>query len=253
MFFYLKSKKVSMRKVAKEIGVSNAYLTMVIKGKRNFDLRYLEAIADYFQLNISERSYLKNLIIICDHEDSRTRSEAYKKLARFRSYKTQQKDDVIFHKYLDNWYYVAIRELSFSEGFKEDPFWIQEKFLPKLKIREIENALAFLKKHGLLATEDDNHLNCSEGLYKLTLTNFHQDMLGIISESIPKVKRDYRNILGFTKSLDKKSFEKAKDIMAKALKDLEELDVETNKTELYHFYLLASPLTLSKEKKNEES
>jgi len=167
MFLFFKSQKVSMRKIALNIGVSNAYLTMVLKQKRNLDLKYLEAFSDFFELNISERSYFKNLIKISDNEDSRERSEAYKNLSKFRSYKDNNAEDVITHKYLNNWYYVAIRELSFSKEFKEDPEWIQKKFLPKLKLRDIENALDFLKKNELLAQQESSHFNCSDGIFKL--------------------------------------------------------------------------------------
>jgi uncharacterized protein (TIGR02147 family) len=235
-----------MRKIALKIGVSNAYLTMVLKKKRNLDQKYLEAFSDFFELNLSERSYFKNLIEISDNEDSRQRSMAYKNLSKFRSYKDNNAEDVITHKYLNNWYYVAIRELSFSEEFKEDPEWIQNRFLPKLKIREIESALAFLKSNELLANHDSGHFNCSDGVFKLSLTHFHQDMLEIIGKSIPKVKREERSILGFTKVLDKTNFNKAKDIMKKALKELEELESGDKNTELYHFYLIGSPLTSDK-------
>jgi uncharacterized protein (TIGR02147 family) len=252
MFLFFKTQKISMRKIALQVGVSNAYLTMVLKRKRNLDIKYLNNFSDFFELNISEWSYFNNLIAISDNEDSRERSEAYKKLGKFRSYKDSNEKDVITHKYLNNWYYVAIRELSFSVGFKDDPAWIQEKFLPKLKVRDIENALIFLKKHNLLANHESSHFNCSEGIYKLSLTHFHQDMLKIIGESIPKVDRNDRSILGFTKSLNKANFNKAKDIMQRALKELEELESGENNTELYHFYLIGSPLTSDKEKNEED-
>lgn len=249
IFEYFKNQKISVRKIAKELNLSNAYFTMILNGKRNFDKKYVEVLADYLNLNNSERSYFMSLIIIADEEDSRKRSDAYRKLSRFRSYQEQNMDDIVTHKYLEHWYYVAIRELSFLTDFVEDPIWIQEKFLPKLKIREIENALKFLKKYNLLSSHDDSHLNCTEGLFKLSLTHFHQDMLEIIAESIPRVKRNDRNILGFTKSLDKKSFEKAKKIMANAMNELEQLCIEDKKSELYHFYFLGTPLTYEEREK----
>jgi len=77
-------------------------------------------------------------------------------------------------------------------------------------------------------------------------------MLGIIAESIPQVKRENRSILGFTKALNKTSFNKAKEIMNKALKELEGLDGGEKNTELYHFYLLGSPLTSDKDHNEED-
>lgn len=247
VFAYKKSLKVSMRKIAISLSVSNAYLTMVLNQKRNLDLKYLEPLAIYLKLNKSESSYLKNLILISDSENTRIRSDAYKGLSRFRSYKNDSPNDVITHKYLNNWYYVAIRELSFMSGFKEDPRWIQGRMLPNLKIKEIGAALDFLKKNDLLANNNKDFLDCSQGLYKLSLTHFHQDMLRIIGESIEKVERKDRMILGHTKAFGTKNFQKAQEIMKNALDQIEELEEEKGTTNLYQFYFLGSPLTYKEE------
>ena len=241
-FAFERSRKVSQRTIAKKIGVSAAYFTMVLSRKRNLDLSYLEAMSDLINLNVSERSYFKNLIIVSDSQDSNERSSAYKALSKFRSYRTKRAADVVTHRYLDNWYYVAIRELSFLPDFKEDPEWIKNRFLPKLKQREIEQALGFLKKNELLASNNQKALDCSEHIYKLSLTNYHQGMLDIAKDSIELVKREERSILGFTKSMSKANFGKAREIMQNAIYELEQLE-ESEGGELFQFYLLGFPLT----------
>ena len=243
-----KSRKVSQRKFAEMVGVSAAYFTMILNRKRNLDPKHVEKLGDLMGLNISERSYLRNLIIICDSEDKDERSLAFKALSKFRSYRSENSADVVTHRFLDNWYYVAIRELSFLPEFVEDPIWIQERFLPKLKQREIERGLEFLKKHGLLADKTQEALDCSENIYKLSLGNFHREMLGMAADSIEKVKREERSILGFTKAMSKKNFTKASEILQKAVSELEKLEEAEVGSELYHFYLLGFPLT-KKDKK----
>lgn len=240
---YFKGQKVSMRSMAKTIGVSNAYLTMVLNRKRNLDLKYHEAFSNYLKLNVSERSYFQNLIVLNDSEDSKKRSEAFKNLSKFRSYRSGKSEDVVTHKYLNHWHYVAIRELSFLPDFKEEPEWIQKRFLAKLKLREIEEALKFLKKHHLLSRHNESAFDCSESIYKLSLTHFHQEMLKIAGESIEKTERENRNITGFTKSMSKKNFSKASAILREAAQKLEALEEEEEGAELYHFYFLGFPLT----------
>jgi uncharacterized protein (TIGR02147 family) len=242
---FFKGKKVSMRSIAKQIGVSNAYISMVLSMKRNLDLKYIEEFSDFLGLNISERSYFESLVIISDDESSRKRSEAYKKLSKFRSYKNNQLNDVVTHKYLNNWYYVTIRELSFHDGFKEDPEWIQSVLRPSLTITKIKKALEFLNKHNLLFSSKDAQLDCSNGVYKLSLTHFHQDMLKVMSESIEEVDRSKRTILGFTKTLSQRDFSKANEILNEALSKLEQLETtsDSSEQELFHFYLMGVPLT----------
>lgn len=245
IFDYMKSQKISMRKLAKEFGVSNAYLTMVLNRKRNLDPKYVEQIADYLRLNKSERSYLKNLIILSDSEKNEVRSEAYKQLSRFASYKNEKRSDVVTHKYLKHWYYVAIREMSFLKDFVDDPYWIQERLKSKVGIKEIKKALDFLKKNNLLEAEDN--LDCSDGVYKLALTEFHKEMLSIVADSIENVERDKRMILGHTKSLSQNGFHKAREIMIKAIEEIAAIDDDLDKGDLYHFYFTGIPLTLKDE------
>lgn len=250
LLLVLKTEKISMRKLSKEIGFSNAYLSMILKNKRNLDLKYIEGVSDFLKLNKSERNYFRNLVLLADSQDSEIRSNAYKELSKFKSYKTDKKDDVITHKYIKHWYYVAIRELSFMPEFEEKPEWIQSRLLGKITQKQASEALAFLKKHKLL--QSDHHLKCTEGIYKLALTNFHKSMLQIVADSIEQTSRDKRMILGHTRALSREGYEKACDIMQEALNKINQIDDSPKNSELYHIYLTAVPLTLKSENEDEK-
>ncbi|MBT7610166.1 MAG: TIGR02147 family protein [Bacteriovoracaceae bacterium] len=245
-FQFLKKHKVAAKVIASKLKLSAAFLSMIIKGKRNLDTKYLDDLSKEFKLSIQESSFLKNLVVLNDSEVASKRSTAYKKLARFSEFKTKNNEELVTHKYLDKWYYVAIRELSFLKDFIEDPVWIQEKLRINIKREEIKKALKFLKKNELLY-ENMNHLNCNDGIYKLSLANYHKQMLKISAESIEDVPREKRQILAFTKSLSPSGQEKAKEIINKALLDLENIKnddpISKEKRELYHFHLINVPLT----------
>lgn len=247
MLAYLKKeKKITAKKVAENLSSSAAFLSMIVKGKRNLDEKVMLELAEVFKLNNQERSFFRSLIILNDSGDQKERNQAYKKLTKFKKFKKLNDEELITHKYLDKWYYVAIREMSFLNDFQEDVKWIQDRLRVKIKAEEIKKALKFLKENQMLG-QDRGHLDCSEGIYKLSLSKFHKQMFQVSGDSIENIPRDERQILGFTKSLNKKNQEKAKAIIDKALKELEALSDtdqgQDDQKELYHFHLVNIPLT----------
>jgi uncharacterized protein (TIGR02147 family) len=244
--FLKKEKKITAKKVAESLSISAAFLSMIVKGKRNLDENIMIELSNFFKLNNQELSFFGSLLILNDCDDQKERSLAYKKLTRFKEFKKLNDEELITHKYLDKWYYVAIREMSFLKDFKEDPRWIQKRLRVKIKAEEIKKALLFLKDNNMLGQER-GHLDCSEGIYKLSLSKFHKQMFKVSGDSIEDIPREERQILGFTKSLNKKGQERAKAIIEKALKDLEaisDLDQsQDDEKELYHFHLVNIPLT----------
>jgi uncharacterized protein (TIGR02147 family) len=244
--FLKKEKRITAKRVAEDLSISAAFLSMIIKGKRNLDENIMLELAEIFKLNNQEKSFFGSLLILNDSDDQTERSKAYKKLTKFKKFKKLNDEELITHKYLDKWYYVAIREMSFLKDFKEDPKWIQNRLRVKIKAEEIKKALKFLKENKMLGQER-SHLDCSEGIYKLSLSKFHKQMFQVSGDSIEDIPREERQILGFTKSLNKKGQEKAKAIIEKALRELEAItDTDQSKDdekELYHFHLVNIPLT----------
>ena len=247
-----KNHGASQRSLAKKAGVSASYFTMVISSKRNLDLRFIDSISIAFEMNKQEKNFLKNLVQLNDADGTKDRLEAFRKLSRFKEFKKLNEEELVSYKYLNKWYYVAIRELSFHENFKEDPAWIQKRLKAKITRREIEKGLSFLKKNNLLGKDiNPNHLNCSDGVYKLSLTKFHTQMLDQVKDSIKVTPREERKILGFTKSMSKKEFAQAKLILQEALDKIEKIGGAKDKSDVYHFYFMGIPLTSGDQDENE--
>lgn len=244
--FHKNKRGISAKDVAREIKITAGFLSMIINGKRNLEEELMTNLAINFKLNKQEVSFFRSLLLLNDSNDQKERTNAYQKLSRFKQFKQSNDQELVTHKYLNKWYFVAIRELSFLKDFKEDPYWIQKRLRVKLKINEIKKALLFLKSNNMLG-QNVGHLDCSEGIYKLSLSTFHKQMLQISGEAIETVPREKRQILGFTKSLSKKGQDKARSIIANALKELEQIDDENqdneSEKELYHFHLVNVPLT----------
>jgi len=245
---WYKDQDCSMRSLAKKLNVSPALLSLVTNGKRALTEENIDVWAPVFKWNAQEVSWLKQLILI-EHSSVGQKKTAMENLSRFKSYNENYPQEVLTFKYLKKWWNVAIREMSELPGFQEDGEWIQQKLLFSVSINEIRKSLKFLNKHKLLARYGSlRRLNCQGDVYKLSLSEFHAQILDKAVESIYKVSSEERYILGQTLAIDSKKFPEAKAILEEALEKIVKLgDLEKNPSDVYQFSFIGFPLTRMKE------
>ena len=161
------------------------------------------------------------------------------------------------YEYLTKWYYVAIYEMFNLDSFQIDALWIQKKLNKKLGLTEIEQAISFLKKHHFVKqnpngtwSQTTTHLDCTEGIYKISLAELHKQMLDLAHEAIHSVKREERLIMGQTMAVNKENFEQIKQIIQQTIKLINEINKNsTDKDNVYHVEIAAFPLLKSAEEK----
>ncbi|MCB0357742.1 MAG: TIGR02147 family protein [Bdellovibrionales bacterium] len=252
---YLKASQsaYSLRMIAKKTKISPSSITMVLKGQRTLTNNLLQKLTPYLNLNSQELSYLKLLIIVTDAKDPDKRLEALKKLQRFNDYRELHRQELETYKYLTKWFYVVIREMVNLDDFKNDPHWIREKLNKKLRSHEVSEALRFLEENGFIEVSNsktikaDKLVQCIDGIYKLSLSDFHKQMLSMAANAIDKVSSENRLILGHTVALSPSQYNFAKEVLQEAINKLESLmPIPKNtekKTDVYHFGLLSFPVT----------
>lgn len=248
--YYLKSKhRISMRSICSKSSITPAYISMVISGKRSLDLDKAKAFIDNLKLTETEKRFFKLLVVFNDSDDLVERNKTFEKLKQYKVFKDNYQMTFNAHEYLSKWYYVAIRELSLLEEFKEDPVWIQERFFPKLSLLEVRKAIFFLKQNNLIGNRDSLNIECIDSVFSLSLKQFHSQMLDIAKNSMDQVSRDQRSIVGHTVALEKEDYAKAQGIMDRALEEIRDLERSNkNDKEIYHFYLINFKLTKDREK-----
>ncbi|MFZ8934553.1 MAG: TIGR02147 family protein [Bacteriovoracaceae bacterium] len=247
---YIKKDKTSLRKLSRDLELSPSYLSMIISGSRNINDNHINHLAQKLNFSEQERTYFQNLVELSDSKDIQKRKIAYKKMGRFKKYQERNPKEIETYQYLEKWYYVAIREMTFLKDFKADPKWIQRKLQKKVSIQAIKKSLKFLEEKGFIQIKNkkilssNKQLNCIGGIYKLSLSSFHNQMLSLAHESIYSVESQKRNILGHTLALSESQFEQVKEIMNEALEKIKDINnqKETNE-QIYHISLLSFPLT----------
>jgi uncharacterized protein (TIGR02147 family) len=252
---YLKSNQsqLSLRNLARRSGISVSLISMIIKGERSMTTKQFEKISPFLKLDASEQSYLKQLILLIDGKSAEEKGNALKKLQRFQSYQTLHSEELEVHQYLSKWYYVVLREMINLSNFKKDANWVRTKLKKNLRTYEINESFRFLEKNGFIeigkngVIKAEKTVKCSEGIFKLSLSDFHKQMLKLASDSIDQIKTEERLILGHTVALTNTQFKEVKNIMIETLKKIEEISNKKNddekKENVYHIGLLNFPVT----------
>ncbi|HEX4925914.1 MAG TPA: TIGR02147 family protein [Bdellovibrionales bacterium] len=252
-FEYLKKTDggFSLRGLAKQSGISSAYMPMVLSGRRRLSEDNLNKIILSLRLDPAQRSYLR---ILCQFADSRTQEDSLKALERaqrFQSYKQLNPKEAETSSYLSNWHYVVIRELAATPEFKDDAHWLQEQLRFHVPLSEIEKALTFLKAYKFIDRREDGsfylpekQIDCVGEVFRVVLSQFHKKMFQLGAKAIEDVPSTERLITGLTMSLSPKSFEKVKALLDHTMSELERIASEETQPEaVYHVSLAGFPLT----------
>lgn len=243
--------KKSLRSISNESTVSIGYLSMVLSGKRRLTENALEKILPHLKLTSQEKRFFQLLYLVGNSEIASTRVDALSEMAKLSKFKKTNEKEHDTYRYLTKWYYVVIREMVLLPDFKSDPIWIQERLRGKIEQIEIKEALHFLISKKFIVQDDmgnfflpDLDLNCKEGIYKVSLGEFHRQVLELAHKSIHEVSREKRYILGRTVGISSSEFEQAKEIFDEALQKIEALGKDPHQTkEIYHFEFAAFPMT----------
>ena len=251
---FLKStpEKITLRALATKAGISPSLLAMSLTRQRRMTERVFSKLSATLELSKNERLVLRLLRTLAESEAQIERTEALEELQKVNEYRRYNQDSSTVFKYLSNWLNVALRELMFLPEFRMDTNWIQKKILSKPTQKEINDSINFLKNNGYIRTLPDGkmtpneqHLDCSEGVFKISLGEFHRQMLQMAEQSIEEVERDLRLILGHTFAMGHQNLPEIKNILNEALKKIETLNnnKEIAKTDVYHLEISLFPLT----------
>jgi uncharacterized protein (TIGR02147 family) len=243
--------RFSLRTLATRSGIASGFLPMYLSGKRRITLETAQALIKNISLSEKERRFFLLLIELDNSPAGPPRMEILGQLQKLDVYREMNEKEFEVHRYLKSWFYVAIRELSLLPDFKDDAQWIKKRLRTKVPLAEISSAVEFLKDHNFILQHEgkyfqnpEKNLECVDGVYKISLANFHRQMLELAADSIDQLSSQKRVVIGNTIPIRFEDFEKAKKILDDALDEIQKLQSDQgNGDEIYHFELAAFPLT----------
>lgn len=243
----------SLRNLAKQSTIALGYMNMILKRERSMSEKAFLKIVSNLHLNSDEEKYLNLLRIVDQTEDSNARLQAVSEMMKIKKYKFNNQKENRTYEYLTKWYFVAVYEMFNLDNFECDAKWIRTKLRKKLSLAEIEQAIDFLKANNFVKqnpngtwSQSNAHLDCTEGIFKVSLAEFHKQMLELAHESIYAAKASERFIMGQTMTISKSDFEKIKQIIQNSVASINEVNSgAASKTEVYHIEIAAFPLSES--------
>ncbi len=250
---YLKAEdpKFSLRKLSEAAGLANGFLPMFLSGKRNFSMQSAQRILRHLKLDARESKYFLLISELALASTPEIRLEILDRLHRMEIYQEKNSKEFEVHQYLKRWYYVAIRELSLLSDFTDDPQWIKKRLRGRMTLNEIKVALQFLKEHefiqqkdGVFFKNDDKEIDCLDGIFKISLSTFHRQMLELTADSIDQINGKQRIVLGNTMPLRNIDVAEVQRILSNALDQIQALEPKDGSgDEVYHFVVAGFPLT----------
>lgn len=124
----VQNSKYSISFYSSQIGASNAYLKMVINGKRSLNLDKGNLLAQKLKLNQIETSYFITMVLLSEAKTDQLKNYYKSILINFKnlSHLTYDEKDAYLHIFTDiiTW---ELFSLIGIDGFKDDPDWIIKK------------------------------------------------------------------------------------------------------------------------------
>jgi uncharacterized protein (TIGR02147 family) len=255
------TKSFNLRSLSKAAGFTPAFFTMVLNGRRSWSEATIDKLLPLLKLDPSSQSYFRLLCTVADSPSQENRLQALNKLQNYRRYRKMNPKENEVYRYLTKWYYVAIRELATTPGFKLDATWVQERLQFQVSQVEVKKALEFLQAQEFIKVKSDGsvelpskQLDCKQGVYQMALAEFHQQMLELAGKSIKAAPKTERAILGHTFAIKKKDFEKLYGVLERTMKEMIEIEGESQDSDsVYHVALAAFPLTTSPGGRNDKA
>ena len=259
---YLKRNRVnpnySLRAFARDLSVSPAFLSMVLSGKKLPSYQRARQMSVMLRLPGEEREDLLQAL-----NQSRARGpypELYGSLqanGHLSLPKSSNYIDIEEEEFeaLSIWYFLAIVELSLTEGFKAEPAWVARRL--GIQTIEARDALERLVALGWLERRDGKlikkhpYLKFKSRRSREGFREHHRQMLGKAQEELghtADVEFKRREISSTTMAVNRDQLERARSLILEFKQLLCDLLTQGPADEVYQFNVQLFPLTRKVEK-----
>ncbi|MBN20335.1 MAG: hypothetical protein CL678_03520 [Bdellovibrionaceae bacterium] len=235
----------SSRALARDLGVSSGYMSMILSGKRSVPIERAEELADILGMEAAEKSLFFQSL---SEKNEKNRKKLKIKTQSFLEYDqiTQDKFNLMSDRY-----HIAFMDLCTTSQFKNDLCWIAKKLkITELAAQDIRNRLLRL---GLITETPEGSLKKTHKKFYVptsgpneTIRKFHDSMIEAAKEELsirsPKNIKN-RFIGGVTLSVEPNKIKEAKATIDRFQEEIVKLCSTASSTEVYQLNIQFFPLT----------
>lgn len=229
----------SYRQFSQAAGFSSPnFLKLVIDGQRNLSAASLEKFIQALQLAGNQAAYFRTLVQMNQAEDDTARQESYLQLQKLIPHTRRYELDADAAEYLSHWIYPVLRELVQDPDFREDPYWVQRRLTGRIELKEITQALNFIKKKGLIHRDaegryhvKDDIVITSDEVKSLAIRSYHRNALGQSLAALEDLPMEQREFGALIFQLPDSSLAELKQKLKAFRRDLHAWALEQDKTD----------------------
>lgn len=235
----------SLRAFARDLGISHAYMSLVLSGKRPIPLK--RAVGFSQAMGLSQQDSLAFL-------DSCRRAQFDRKVEAAPAKAPRPADSDFFQvqldqfRFLSEWYHVAILDLTVLDDFQPSERWVADRL--GLTLEEVRSAVARLKRLGLLSVargkwkKRHRHFRVTPAESTDAIRRFHGQMIekALAALASPELFES-RDITGITMAVNPSRLPEAKKRIQKFRRSLMRYLTRGECTELYQMNVQVFPLT----------
>ncbi len=239
----------SLRALARDIGVSPPFLSLCFRGKKRLPFDCAMKIARALRMTKSEADTLIKTLTLLEIKGVKERETFITR--NFQSDWTILPENRQSLRILENWYDLAILELTTCRHFESSTQWIAERL--SITPRQARDAIDRLIEGGFLKIHGSSWIKSEQKMQIPTLKS-HAEVRGFHSQMMEKAQHavhqtpltidfERRDFSGATFAADPKRVLEAKKMITEFRQKLADFLMDGNCTEVYQLNLQLFPLT----------
>lgn len=208
---------LSQSELAKRLGRSKPWISLVLSHQRPLDPTLLPEVAVALDLDVAEQTHLAALVDL-ESPSGRARRTAWATLRANWAHRRSPglADEVAMS--MRHWWVVAVYELSRCEGWRPQPAWIAKTLCPPISEEQASAALRTLVDLGMLVEDDAHGLAPSveeptygphdlpAGVQSAAHRQVHTDLLSIASDGLHQHQHNERYAAAVISAISEEQF-----------------------------------------------
>lgn len=250
-----KNSAYSTRAFARDLGISAGFLSHVLSGRKNLSVEKAKLLLPFLNLTETERRQFLKAVLLSS-VDSAKGSESHRLIHEAGYNQDYQDIELDRFQYFNNWYHVAIADLTQCSDFKPELTWIAERLgldiaIVKTSVERLLR-LGVIERQGSTYKKTHTHVSIPTTDSQTVIRNFHGQMIEKAKHNLEKTDVEEfkrRHISGITFTVSPDKIEQAKERIAAFKREMADLSDGEDVTELYQMNVQFFPLTNRREGK----
>ena len=242
----------SLRKCAKEMGISHSLLVLLIGGKRPIKLKHAPALAQAMKLSSHERMYLQAMIEFNQAKSIEQKEMMAQYMASLNPGSNFIVKEIEEFKTISSWLHMALLEATRLKTFDGSDQFLIRYFSPQSPPNETRAAIERLKQIGLLITDQNNKLvacakqiTTKDDISSQAVRKYHKDVSILAQSAVDAQTVQEREFQSFALAIDPQDIPLAKEMIRKFRVQLSQALQKSTASQIYHVNLQFFRLTES--------